>query len=144
LVVGAIGVVVARSVPLVDVSVGPVIFGWLHSFVVIRVFSICKFIGNVHEFWYYLWLDATHLLDKIWTAEPDCKVVNCSFVRDVLFWILYDAAALYVWTDWLIILLGTGLDFFEWCWPFVSWSEVACELLGELIATSDCLSSKFA
>jgi hypothetical protein len=27
LVVGAIGVVVARSVPLVDVSVGPVIFG---------------------------------------------------------------------------------------------------------------------
>jgi hypothetical protein len=52
---------------------------------VIRVFSVCKFASNVHEFWYCFWLDVTHLLNKIWTMEPDCECIDCSFIRDVIY-----------------------------------------------------------
>jgi hypothetical protein len=85
LAVRAIVIVAARSAPLIIVLVGPVIFGWSCSFIVIRVFSVCKFGGNVHEFWYCFWLDVTHLLNKIWMAEPDCECIGCSFVRDILY-----------------------------------------------------------
>jgi hypothetical protein len=93
--------------------VGPVIFGWSCSFIVIRIFSICKFGGNVHEFRYCFWLDVTHLLNKIWMAEPDCECIGCSFVRDILYWIFDDALALYVRTEWLATFLYARFYLFD-------------------------------
>jgi hypothetical protein len=61
------------------------------------IFSICEFVGNIHEFWYYPWLSPAHLLNKVWAMEREYKGIDCSLLRDILCWVFYYAPTLYIW-----------------------------------------------
>jgi hypothetical protein len=49
----------------------------------VRVFSVGKPVGNVHEFWYCPRFGSAHFFDEIWMAKPENEGVDLSLIRDV-------------------------------------------------------------
>jgi hypothetical protein len=80
------------------------------------ILSICESVCYVHEFCYYFWLDVTHFFDKVCSTEPGCEGIDCSFIRNIDCWILYNTPccmyerkdSLYFWVQALTSSVDVG------------------------------------